>query len=196
MTIAALFVESDGVYARLPDVDVWGVERDARNYRGPWPVVAHPPCAPWSQLASVNAARWGSPIGRDNGEFAAALAAVRRYGGILEHPAYSLAWAHYGLPRPIRHCWTTDLFLEYGMTTEVSQCAYGHPARKRTWLYAVGIDPVELNWTEPPVRAVVGAGIHRGQSTWAERASPDDAIGTPVAFRDTLVALARSATVR
>ena len=42
--IAALFVETGGVYFGLPNVDPWDEERDARLYDGPWPVVAHPPC--------------------------------------------------------------------------------------------------------------------------------------------------------
>lgn len=39
-TIAALYVQRDGVYYGLPDVDPWDEERDARLYAGPWPVVA------------------------------------------------------------------------------------------------------------------------------------------------------------
>ena len=38
--IAALFVESGGCYCGLPNVDPWPIERDARAYFGPWPVVA------------------------------------------------------------------------------------------------------------------------------------------------------------
>ena len=41
--VAALYVEPDGVYSALPDVDPWPVHRDARAYAGPYPVVAHPP---------------------------------------------------------------------------------------------------------------------------------------------------------
>ena len=47
--IAALYVESRGVYAGLPDVDLRDRDRDARTYAGPWPVVAHPPCARWGR---------------------------------------------------------------------------------------------------------------------------------------------------
>ena len=47
--IAALYVESRGVYAGLPDVDLWDRDRDARIYAGPWPVVAHPPGARWGR---------------------------------------------------------------------------------------------------------------------------------------------------
>jgi hypothetical protein len=84
MTVAALFVERDGVYFDLPGVDPWDETRDARLYAGPWPVVAHPPCNVWCQMASVNEKRWGRMVGDDDGMFAAALAAVRRWGGVLE----------------------------------------------------------------------------------------------------------------
>lgn len=188
--IAALFVESGGCYYGLPDVDPWDIERDARNYAGPWPVVAHPPCNVWCQLASVNHARWGSPIGDDGGLFASALASVRRWGGVLEHPAYSLAWSRFGLPVPGRGGWTTALG-DPGMSTEVSQVKYGHAARKRTWLYAVGVDPMEMNWTEKPGSAVIGAGINGGECQG--RRMMTDTLTTPLEFRDTLIALAASA---
>jgi len=58
--MAALFVDPNGVYAGLPDVDVWDEARDARLYAGPWPVVAHPPCARWGQLANVSSRLTGS----------------------------------------------------------------------------------------------------------------------------------------
>lgn len=88
VTVAALFV------------DPWDEARDARLYAGPHPVVAHPPCARWSMLAAVNEARYGLKRGEDGGCFAAALAQVRRWGGVLEHPAETLAWKRFGLPRP------------------------------------------------------------------------------------------------
>lgn len=80
--IAALFVESLGVYANLPGVEVWDEKRDARLYAGPWSVVAHPPCARWGRY-------WGGApttyprlkLGDDGGCFEAALDAVRRWGG-------------------------------------------------------------------------------------------------------------------
>lgn len=52
--IAALYVDPNGVYSGLPDVEVWDEARDARTYAGPWLVVAHPPCARWGSLAFVN----------------------------------------------------------------------------------------------------------------------------------------------
>ena len=150
-------MEAGGAYYGLEGIDPWDIERDARTYPGPYPVVAHPPCNVWCQLASVNQARWGRMIGDDGGTFAAALAAVRRWGGVLEHPAYSLAWARYRLPVPTRGGWTQALD-DPGMTTEVCQAAYGHDARKRTWLYAVGVDPIALGLAHRS-----RSGRHRGR---------------------------------
>src|SRR6186713_1963135 len=91
-TVAALFVEEGGIYANLPGVDVWGISRDARTYVGPNSVICHPPCQLWGPFARVNYKRWGGEHnrpGNDGGCFAAALAAVRKYGGVLEHPAFT-----------------------------------------------------------------------------------------------------------
>jgi hypothetical protein len=62
-----------------------------------------------------------------------AVAQVRCWGGVLEHPAGSLLWRHCALPRPgeLPDAWG-------GQCVEVCQVDWGHPARKRTWLYYVG----------------------------------------------------------
>ncbi len=62
--VAALFVEAGGVYSNLAGVDPWDIKRDARLYAGPYPVVAHPPCARWSRLAGFCEARHGLKVGR------------------------------------------------------------------------------------------------------------------------------------
>src|SRR5688572_1751517 len=56
--VAALFVDPEGPYPGLV-ADCWDVARDARNYDGPLPVVAHPPCQLWVNLAAVNYKRYG-----------------------------------------------------------------------------------------------------------------------------------------
>jgi hypothetical protein len=189
--IAALFVERDGIYWDIPDIDPWDEQRDARLYPGPHPVVAHPPCGRWCQLASVNEARGGAKIGDDGGCFESALNSVRSYGGVLEHPAYSLAWPQYNLPRPVRGYWSSDLTGE-GWVTEVSQAAYGHPARKRTWLYANAPQLPSLDWSDPAGELVVGAGIHVGQAAGRGRIDGAAASATPEPFRDVLIEIARS----
>jgi hypothetical protein len=193
--IAALYVDGSGPYSNREDCDVWDVERDARKYAGPMPVVAHPPCSSWCQLAPVNLARWGSPIGADGGCFEAALKAVRRHGGVLEHPAYSIAWARYGLPKPQRGMWSASLF-DPGLVTEVSQVEYGHSARKRTWLYTVGVGPVAMRWGEMPGDTVIGAGVNRGECVGRGRTSSDNAIHTPPEFLETLIEMAKQARTK
>lgn len=195
--VAALFVDPNGIYAGLPDVDVWDEARDARLYAGPWPVVAHPPCQRWCRFAKGIETRYGYKVGDDDGCFEAALAAVRRYGGVLEHPAGSLAWDHFELPKPkATQGWTASL-TEYGASCYIEQGRYGHPMRKATWLYAYGIDPLNLRW---------GRRIdsERGEFKWGSRLyKPEqdrdrprcdsEHSVTPPAFRDVLLALASSA---
>ena len=188
--IAALFVEKNGAYYGLPDVDPWPLDRDARTYAGPHRVVAHPPCARWCRLAGLVEARWGHKRGDDGGCFASALASVRRFGGVLEHPAESAAWPAFGLPRPSRNGWARDFY--DGWSTEVAQRNYGHKARKLTWLYAVGVVPPRLNWRRPaaPKHQVSNLTNHGGLLEWLpkwERAA------TPIAFRDVLLKIAKGA---
>ena len=195
LEVAALYVETDGAYYGLEGVDPWDQERDARLYNGPNPVVAHPPCSTWCQLASVNEARWGKMIGDDDGCFEAALASVREWGGVLEHPAYSLAWGRHDLHRPARGYWGRSFFDE-GWVTEVSQAAYGHLAQKKTWLYYVGSNlPPKLDWRDVGGEVVIGASVNVGQpgASFRPRATKNEAIGTPVLFRDALIEMARTA---
>lgn len=146
--IAALFVLPDGPYAGRSDVDPWPEERDARLYVGPHPVVAHPPCQRWGRYWSggpnLRAAR--RTLGDDGGCFASALASVRRWGGVLEHPEASHAWGVFGLPAPPRAGgWIMDLTGAW--TCCVEQGHYGHRSRKATWLYYVGATPpADLVW--------------------------------------------------
>lgn len=143
--IAALFVETDGCYYGLPGVDPWDVQRDARTYRGPHRVVAHPPCQRWGRFWHGSTRKPHQfELGADEGCFEAALCAVREFGGVLEHPADSRAWAHFGLKAPARGGgWTlADEF--GGYTCCVDQGHYGHFANKLTWLYVCGVDPEDL----------------------------------------------------
>ena len=104
---AALFVQTGGAYYGLQNVDPWDAQRDARKYDGPHPVVAHPPCQRWGKMwagSPAVIARTGvrKQKGDDGGCFASALASVRRWGGVLEHPWGSHAWPHFGIVVPPR----------------------------------------------------------------------------------------------
>ena len=152
MTVAALYVDPvRGPYSRLPGVDVHGWadarqagfwDRDARQYSGPHPVVAHPPCGPWGLFA------WNYKGGEGARECAPrAVEQVRRWRGVLEHPAGSQLWRHCDLPKPNK---PPDA--HGGYTVAVRQGDWGHACVKPTWLYVVGCDvlpPMPLSLDGP-----------------------------------------------
>ena len=178
--VAALYVASGGCYYNQPGVDPWDAQRDARTYAGPHPVVAHPPCERWGNFW-WSARHKGKGLGDDDGCFAAALAAVESWGGVLEHPRSSRAWKHFGIEAPpLVGGWVRA---RNGWTCCVAQRNYGHRAQKYTWLYAVGCDLPELVWGPGPLRAVS-----------VELMGKRERAATPPAFRDVLVAMARSVT--
>ncbi|MBX5206714.1 hypothetical protein [Rhizobium sp. NZLR11] len=145
--IAALYVEKDGSYWDLPNVDPWDEARDARKYDGPYPVVAHPPCQRWGRFWHGSTRKPHQfRLGADHGCFAAALTAVRNFGGVLEHPKDSVAWPYFGLTRPPTGGGWMQADGFGGWTCCVDQGYYGHFANKRTWLYAVGCELPSLLW--------------------------------------------------
>ena len=196
--IAALYVERGGCYWDLPGVDPWDERRDARHYAEPHRVVAHPPCQRWGRFWHGSTRKPHQyELGDDAGCFAAALTVVRRWGGVLEHPAYSHAWGAFGLSWPIRGGWS-EADLVGGWTCHVEQAHYGHIARKATWLYAVGCDLPDLRWGPAPQRLNPIA-VERYGYAYARRAGVISYLGgkdksklraaTPVQFRDLLINL-------
>jgi hypothetical protein len=200
--IAALYVETEGCYFGVPKVDAWDVERDARKYAGPWPVVAHPPCQRWGRFWHGSTRKPHQfKLGDDDGCFEAALEAVRKFGGVLEHPADSRAWSHFNLNAPKRgEGWIAADMLG-GWTCYVEQGHYGHASRKPTWLYAFGADLVDLDWRLGEQRIPQWM-IDRYGYERARRIGVVAMIGgkdktrkrnaTPKPFRDVLIAMARS----
>jgi hypothetical protein len=186
MTIAALFVDRRGPYWNRPDVDAWDVERDARKYAGPYRVVAHPPCGPWGRLKHLYK-------GNEHDCAPRAVEQVRSFGGVLEHPARSLLWERYNLPTP-----GSPPDEHGGFSVEVDQCAWGHVARKSTWLYIVGARIADVvagirtggtptHWvsgSRTAVRGPVPPGIKVCSAQQRRR--------TPTAFAEWLLSIARS----
>ncbi len=203
--VAALYVAKGGCYFGRTDIEPWDQAKDARLYAGPWPVVAHPPCERWGRYWGGAPTTWPRKVkGDDGGCFAAALASVRRWGGILEHPAASAAWAAFRLAAPphsggwIRADWIDG---HDGWTCCVEQGAYGHRACKATWLYTHGIEPPALKWGATEGDFVrLDEGFHsaeeraRAVKTGAcQRLSKNQRAATPIPFRNLLIGVARGA---
>jgi hypothetical protein len=206
MTIAALFVETNGCYFGLPNVDPWDADRDARLYDGPHPVVAHPPCQRWGRFWHGSTRKPHQfQLGDDDGCFAIALQAVRKWGGVLEHPADSHAWATFNLNRPPRSGPWIPADWHGGSTCYVEQGFYGHASRKPTWLYAnVGELPalhwgcgeqrihpraLELHGYEKARRIGMMAMVGGKDKTKIRNATPEP-------FRDLLISIAESANAK
>lgn len=180
--VAALFVEARGVYASIAGVDVWSVDRDARGYAGASRVVAHLPCARWGRFARGGPSHHGRFVpGDDGGCFAAALASVRRCGGVLEHPAGSMAWREFGLLEPPRSGGWVTAGDWRGWVCCVDQGHYGHPAPKASWLYAVGVEVPRLIWRRSGAKGRVEFLCRRRREA------------TPEPFARLLVSMARGA---
>lgn len=188
--VAALFVETDGCYFSS-GIDAWDINRDAKLYDGKLPVVAHPPCQLWGNMAFVNYARWGGEHNKpfnDRGYFKSALDNVNRCFGVLEHPAKTRAFKFYGIEKPKSIGWTKH---DNYWVCEVWQSAYGHRANKATWLYYVGKNkPFELNWERPKGTHQIGFQDQRGKSKNKPTLSKKEANATPISFRDELIRLA------
>lgn len=195
--VSVLYVDPRGVYPKLV-ADWWDEARDARNYAGPNPVVAHPPCSRWCRLAKFIEHRCGHRVGDDGGCFRSALSSVRSFGGILEHPSHSIAWDEFRLPDL-----QTQPYDNYGgHTIEIEQVAWGHKARKTTWLYIVGIPVARVvdaafpwmnrgPWAHYEPTAEIGHGMHKRRNY--PRIGDREASRTPLAFAEWLIELAAQA---
>lgn len=155
--VAVLFARADSVYKTMPECDVYDMERDARTYDGPHPVVAHPPCRAWGRLRT-----FANPRPDERNLARLAVAMVREFGGVLEHPAGSTLWTAQRLPHPGER----DAF--GGWTLAAPQKWWGHKAEKSSWFYIVGCQPGEI----PPVPLVLGDAAYVVQSRKREDYRP------------------------
>ena len=131
--IAVLFARPDSIYKTLPGCDVYDEARDARSWPGGSPLIAHPPCRLWSRMR-----RFSTAPAAEKGLALWGLEQVKRYGGVLEHPATSSFWK------------VADL--SGGFVVALDQFWFGHPAEKRTKLFIAGILPSAL----PPIPFKLG----------------------------------------
>lgn len=185
----ALYVDTEsGPYPALLGADrCWGVDRDGKRYDGPHPVVAHPPCKSWGKFAWR--VREVSRRAHDCGP--RAVAQVRAFGGVLEHPVGSGLWKHCALPKPGagRDAWG-------GFTVEVNQCDWGHPARKPTLLYIVGLEGPEALPPMPAPGTPTHCIVRRRNNAHSLPELPKKLRHiTPPAFAAFLAAIAKSAAV-
>lgn len=137
--VSVLFTRSDSVYNSL-GVDCWDIKRDARNWPGGNPIIAHPPCRAWGQLSHMASPREGEK------ELAIwSIEQIRKHGGVLEHPRASKLWKFLKLPQPGKK----DEF--GGFSLCINQSWFGHKAEKKTLLYIKGcqysdLPPMPINF--------------------------------------------------
>lgn len=188
MTVAVLFARQDSIYKMLPGCDVWDMDRDARRWPGGAPVVAHPPCRAWGRLRKL-----AKPRPDEKALAFFAVEQVMRYGGVLEHPAWSTFWDAAHLPKPgqagVR-----------GWTLPIVQSWWGHRAEKATWLYIVGCAPSDV----PAMPLVLGDASHvvtqsrcrggqrlrKGMQGWRPECTKPEREQTPRQLAEWLVDLA------
>jgi len=171
--IAALFVREDSHYKEIPGVDAYDHKRDALSWSGGCPAVFHPPCRAWGKYKSKALPRPGE---KDLARWSMSM--VRRFGGVIEHPASSDLWKEF-------NCLSYGLRDEFGgVLFPVYQSWFGHRGQKETALYLVGAPVPALHHCKSNHELVPVENMGR-----AERER------TPPAFAQWLVELAFSCRV-
>lgn len=132
MSVTVLYTRKDSIYKSL-GCDCYDIDRDARNFNGNQPVIAHPPCRAWGRLR-----KFAKPRPDEKLLAITAVNIIRTNGGVLEHPSFSTLWAERCLPRP------GQIADDGSFSIDVNQYWFGHKAEKRTWLYIKGIRPVDV----------------------------------------------------
>lgn len=140
--VAVLCVAKGSAYHGREGVDVFDRDRDAWNFDGSKPIVAHPPCRTWSPTYR----HFAKPEPRERDLGLQCVKWLIDCGGVIEQPAKSLLFEAAGLPVPrltaVRHDLKTDV-----ISIEVWQKWWGFKTKKRTWLAIAGLTPGEL----PPI---------------------------------------------
>jgi hypothetical protein len=179
--VSVLFARQDSIYKTL-GVDVWDIERDARNFTGTNAVVCHPPCRAWGQLR-----HFAKPRPDEKKLAIYSIDLIRCNGGVLEHPRASSLWQHMNLPIGNQ----VDEF--GGYTLSVNQSWWGHKAEKKTLLYVCGCPRAELPPT--PIRFdlithVVSNEARKGQPGYKPRITQYEREATPLEMAKWLIEVA------
>lgn len=196
----ALFVETNGIYFNDPIIEPFDINRNAFTVDNGLPAIAHPPCDRWGRYwPGQPGAKIRKKLGDDKGCFAFALWYVRTYGGVIEHPEASHAWAYFGLTKPPKKGGWIKADEYNGITCCVEQGHYGHRARKATWLYINKIKPRELIWGKADGKMPLEESFRstRDRHKYREmnvvpglRISKQERLGTPKEFRELLISMA------
>ena len=167
-TVAALFVRKTTHYAEL-GCDCYDAERNALTWSGGCPGIFHPPCRSWANLAHFAKPREGER------ELALwAMAKVREFGGVLEHPFNSKLWREAG-------CLSPGVRDQHGgILVPVLQSWWGHRAAKKSCIYVVGPLPEIPYLADAPT------------ATTVERMGRAERERTPPALASWLVEVARA----
>lgn len=171
MSVAVLYARERSVYHSISGLDVWTKARDATNWPGGVPCVAHPPCRAWGKLAP-----FAKPAPGERDLAFLAVEQVRRNSGVLEHPVGSRLWREAALP----DVGSVDPY--GGFTVKLNQCDFGHRALKPTLLYCVGVSLPPMPEPSPPITTV-------------ERMCKSERESTPIAFAAWLVQAALTASL-
>ena len=131
--IPVLFTQDNSNYDKIKLFDCYDIKRNALSFVGRIPLIAHPPCRKFSKLRGLSTA----PLSEKKLAFFA-LAKIRQFGGILEHPRSSTLWlnGNFNLDGSV------DTY--GGFLRSVDLSWFGYPARKKTMLYFCGITPGQL----------------------------------------------------
>jgi hypothetical protein len=138
MQIAILCASKNSIYRKIPDLNIFDANRNARTFIGTEPVICHPPCRGWSAFMSHYAKP--PPGEKDLAYFCTEKIAIN--GGVLEHPAYSKYLSHFKNS-------------PHWKILTVHQSWFGYPITKKTWLlmpkhYQIPEIPFDLTSPYPP----------------------------------------------
>lgn len=128
-----LFASKDSFYFQIPGLNVFDEKRNAESVERKGVFICHPPCAQWSRLRYFS--NFNSRL-KAYGPWSILL--VRKFGGIIEHPASSLLFKKY-LPLPGQ---PPDKY--GGFSLKITMHQFGASYHKPTWIYIVGINKKDL----------------------------------------------------